>query len=36
MKKFEENCKISKKFGISRQILDKIYVKKCEKILSGS
>ena len=30
MEKFAENCKISQKFGVSRQILDKIGVQLCE------
>ena len=32
MEKFAENCKTSKKFGVSRQILDKIGVKLCENL----
>ena len=36
MQKFTENCKISQRFGISRQILHKIDVQQCEKILPGS
>ena len=30
MEKFVENCKISQKFGVSRQILYKIGVQLCE------
>ena len=33
MEKFAENCKISQKFEISRQILEKIVVQLCENCL---
>ena len=32
MEKFAENCKISQKFEVSRQILDKIGVELCDNI----
>ena len=32
MNKFAENCKISQKFGVSRQILDKKGVQLCENL----
>ena len=32
MEKFAENCKISQKFEVSRQILDKIGVQLCENL----
>ena len=34
MEKFAENCKISQKFEVSRQILDKIGVQLCENLYS--
>ena len=34
MEKFAENCKISQKFGVSRQILDKIGVQLRENLHS--
>ena len=33
MVKFVENCKISQRFGVSRQILEKIGVQLCEKLI---
>ena len=32
MEKFVENCKISQRLGVSRQILDKIGVQLCENL----
>ena len=32
MEKFAENCKISQKFGVSRQIMDKIGVQLYENL----
>ena len=32
MEKFVENCKISQRFGVSRQILNKIGVQLCENL----
>ena len=32
MEKFAENCKVSQKFGVLRQILDKIGVQLCENL----
>ena len=32
MKKLAENCKTSQKFGVLRQILDKIAVQLCENL----
>ena len=32
MEKFAENCKTSQKFGVLRQILDKISVQLCENL----
>ena len=32
MEKSAENCKISQKSGISKQILDKIRVQQCENL----
>ena len=34
MEKFAENCKISQKFEVPRQILDKIGVQLCENLHS--
>ena len=34
MEKSTKNCKISKKIGISSQILDKIGIQKCENLQS--
>ena len=34
MEKFAENCKISQKFEVPRQILDKIGVQLCESLHS--
>ena len=34
MEKIAENCKISQKFGVLRQILDKVDVQLCENLCS--
>ena len=32
MEKYAKNCKISQRFGTSRQILDKIRAQQCENL----